>query len=50
MLVIARKRGLIAAVPEIDFLDFEEANRLLSNVDKEWRTMVLVALACAWAS
>ena len=54
MLVIARKRGLIAAVPEVDwlkvpaqefdFLDFEEANRLLGKVDEEWSTMVLVAL------
>lgn len=54
MLVIARKRGLIAAVPEIDwlkvtaqefaFLDFEESNRLLKAMDDEWRTMVLVAL------
>jgi integrase len=54
MLVIARKRGLIAMVPEIDwlkvppqefdFLDFEEANRLLAAVDEDWRTMVLVAL------
>lgn len=54
MLVIARKRGLIAAVPEVewlkvpaqefDFLDFEEARRLLGKVDEEWSTMVLVAL------
>jgi integrase len=54
MLVIARKRGLIAAVPEIDwlkippeefdFLDFDEADRLLAAVDEDWRTMVLVAL------
>ena len=54
MLVIARKRGLIQTVPEIDwlkvppqefdFLDFEEADRLLAAVDAEWRTMVLVAL------
>lgn len=54
MLVIARKRGLIATVPEIDwlkvppdefdFLDFEEADRLLAAVDEDWRTMVLVAL------
>ena len=29
---------------EFDFLDFEEANRLLGAVDEEWRTMVLVAL------
>jgi integrase len=29
---------------EFDFLDFEEADRLLAAVDAEWRTMVLVAL------
>lgn len=54
MLVIARKRGLIEMVPDVDwlkvppqefdFLDFEEAKRLLGKVDEEWRTMVLVAL------
>jgi integrase len=54
MLVIGRKRGLIAVVPEVDwlkvpaqefdFLDFEEAERLLAAVDEDWRTMVLVAL------
>jgi integrase len=54
MLVIARKRELIAVVPEIDwlkvpaqefdFLDFEEANRLLAAVDDGWHTMVVVAL------
>jgi integrase len=54
MLVIARKRGLIAVMPEIDwlkvpaqefdFLDFEEANRLLAAVDESWHTMVFVAL------
>jgi len=54
MLVIAPKRGLIAVVPEIDwlkvpaqefdFVGFEEANRLLAAVDEGWRTMVLTAL------
>jgi integrase len=54
MLVIARKRGLIANVPEVDwlkvapqefdFLDDEEAARLVAAVDEEWRTMVIVAL------
>jgi integrase len=54
MLVIARKRGLIDVVPEVewlksprpdfDFLDFEEADRLLAGSDGEWRTMILVAL------
>jgi integrase len=54
MLVVARKRGLIESVPEIewlksakpefDFLDFGEAKRLLDAADGEWRTMILVAL------
>jgi integrase len=29
---------------EFDFLDFEEADRLLAAVDEDWRAMVLVAL------
>lgn len=54
MLVIARKRGLIESVPEIewlkapkpdfDFLDFDEADRLLTAAEGEWLTMLLVAL------
>lgn len=54
LLVIARKRGIIAAVPEIewfrppapefDFLTFEEADRLLAAAEGEERTMLLVAL------
>jgi len=54
MLSIARKRGLIAAVPDVDwlrvppaefdFLTFAEADRLLAAGDGEWRTMFLVAL------
>jgi integrase len=53
MLGVARKRGLIAVVPEIDwikippqefdFLDFEEAERLIAGAQGEWRTMILVA-------
>jgi site-specific recombinase XerD len=53
-LVVAKKRGLIATVPEIewlrapkpdlDFLDFEEAERLVKAADGEWVTMMLVAL------
>jgi integrase len=53
-LVVAKKRGLIAMVPEIewlrapkpelDFLDFEEAERLVKAADGEWTTMMLVAL------
>jgi integrase len=54
MLSIARKRGMIANVPEVewlrppkpefDFLTYEEAERLLKAADGEWRTMILVAL------
>jgi len=53
MLGVARKRGLFAAVPEIDwikippqefdFLDFDEAERLIAGATGEWRTMILVA-------
>ena len=54
MLSIARKRGVIANVPEVewlrppkpefDFLTYEEAERLLKAADGEWRTMIIVAL------
>ena len=54
MLSIARKRGLIENVPEVewlrppkpdfDFLTYEEAERLVKAADGEWRTMILVAL------
>ncbi len=54
MLSIARKRGLIAVVPEVewlrppkpdfDFLTFEESERVLKAAEGEWRTMILVAL------
>jgi integrase len=54
LLVVAKKRGLIEAVPEIewlnapdpdfDFLTFEEAERLIEAADGEWRCMILVAL------
>jgi integrase len=54
MLVVARKRGLIESVPDIewlkserpefDFLDFNEAERLLAGAPGEWRTMILTAL------
>jgi integrase len=53
MLGAARKRGLIAAMPEIDwikipapefdFLDFGEAEALIAGADPDWRTMILVA-------
>jgi integrase len=54
LLQVARKRGLVAAVPEItrikaplpewDFLTFEEAERLIAHADGMWRTMIIVAL------
>lgn len=54
MLVVARKRGLIESVPDfewlkselpdIDFLDFNEAERLVAAADGEWRTIILTAL------
>jgi integrase len=54
MLVTARKRGLIATVPEVewlpapdpepDFLTFDEAAQLLATSRGQWRTMILVAL------
>lgn len=54
MLVVARKRGLLSSVPDVewlrserpkfDFLDYSEAERLLAAADGEWRTMILVAL------
>jgi len=54
MLSIARKRGLIENVPEVewlrppkpdfDFLTYEEAERLVKAAEVEWRTMILVAL------
>lgn len=53
LLVVAAKRKLIAAVPEIewmkteappfDFLTFEEADRLIAAADGEWRAMIIVA-------
>ncbi len=54
MLVVARKRGYLESVPDVewlknerpdfDFLDFDEAERLVKAADGEWRTMILVAL------
>jgi integrase len=54
LLVVAKKRGLIAHVPEvewlkpprpdIDFLSFEDADRLVDAAIDEWRTMILVAM------
>jgi len=54
LLVVAKKRGLIEAVPEFewlkvprpdfDFLTFEEAGRLTAATDPDWRCMVIVAM------
>lgn len=54
MLMVAKKRGLIAAVPEVewlrageaefDFLTFEEADLLVDKAAGEGRAMILVAL------
>jgi len=56
VLKVAKKRGLIATVPEIeayrvpepdtDFLSFEEADRLVAAAHDmgEWRTMIVVGL------
>lgn len=54
MLVVAKKRGLISVVPEvewlksakpeIDFLTFEEAERLVAGAGVEWRAAVVVGL------
>lgn len=56
MLSIARKRGLIATVPEFewfrvaapefDFLTFAEADRLVAAAAEEWCPMITVALRC----
>lgn len=54
LLVLASEWGLLVAVPrikwlkapdpEFDFLDFEEAERLMAHADEEWRPMIMVAL------
>jgi len=54
MLGVAKKRGLITTMPEIEwikippsefaFLDFDDADRLVAAAEGEWRTMILVAL------
>lgn len=54
MLVVARKRGLIEYVPDFewlkapqpdfDFLDFDEAERLVKAAEGQLRTMLMVAL------
>lgn len=55
LFAVAKKRGLIAGIPEFewldepkppfDFLDFEEADRLIAKANEpEWATMIVVAL------
>ncbi len=54
MLVVARKRGLIEYVPDVewlhapqpdfDFLDFDESDRLVNAAEGQLRTMILVGL------
>ena len=54
LLVVAKKRELIEAVPEIewlkapkpdfDFLTFDEAARLVAAADPEWSCMIILAL------
>ena len=54
LLVVAKKRELIEAVPEIewlkapkpdfDFLTFDEAARLIAAADPEWSCMIVLAL------
>lgn len=56
MLVVAKKRGVIDEVPEIewlkadrpafDFFAFDEAPRLAAAADGEWIAMILVGLRC----
>jgi len=54
LLIVAKKRGLIEAVPEIewlkvprpdfDFLSFEEGARLTAATDPQWKGMVVTAM------
>lgn len=56
LLMLAVKRGALAAVPEIewlptepsafDFLSFEESLDLIEAAASEWRTMIMVAVRC----
>lgn len=56
LLVLAVKRGELAAVPEIewlpttpggfDFLTFEESEDLIEAAEGEWRTMIAVGIKC----
>ncbi len=54
MLGVARKRKLIETMPEIDwikippsefdFLDFDDAEKLIAAAEGKWRTLILVAM------
>jgi integrase len=54
LLALAQEQGVIAHVPRVklfktekpafDFLTFEEAERLISAAEPEWRTLILLAL------
>lgn len=56
LLVVAKKRGAIADVPEFewlllepsdfDFLDFHDAEALIAAADSEWRAMIAVGIKC----
>jgi len=56
ILVVAAEWGKLASVPhvkwlkapepEFDFLDFDEARRLLAAVDSQWQVMITIALRC----
>ncbi len=56
LLVLAFKRGVIASVPEFewlavtpgkfDYLTFEESDDLIECASDEWRTMIMVGIRC----
>jgi integrase len=56
LLVLAKKRGVIESLPDIewfpteasafDFLTFEESELLIECADPEWRCMIMVGLKC----
>jgi len=56
LLVLAAKRGVLAALPEIewfpttpgdfDFLSFVESEDLIEAGSREWRTMIMVGIKC----
>ncbi len=41
---IPRVKWLKVPKPDFDFLDFDEADRLIEAADSDWRTMIIVAL------